>query len=134
VSTNRETPRGAAPARTGAGRVKAVRGAVLDIEFEPGTLPAIDDAVTVFPADLPPVVAEVQAHLGGTAVRALALQSTAGLRRGATVSASGKPVDVPVGDGVLGRLLDVVGETRDGGPAGRRGPARHRGGAQIRRT
>ena len=117
MSTIRETRAEAVPARTGRGRVKAVRGAVLDIEFEPGTLPAIDDAVTVFMAAEPPVVAEVQAHLGGTAVRALALQSTAGMRRGAMVSASGKPVEVPVGEAVLGRLFDVVGETRDGGPA-----------------
>jgi F-type H+-transporting ATPase subunit beta len=59
----------------------------------------------------------VQTHLSETTARALALQATAGLRRGARVQACGGPIAAPVGEAVLGRLLDVTGATRDDGPA-----------------
>ena len=98
-----------------AGSVTAVRGAVLDIAFDGGSLPLLDEALLV-DTD-PPVLAEVQLHLDSRSVRAIALQSTAGLSRGTAVRATGAPIIVPVGDAVLGRLLDVTGALRDRGPA-----------------
>jgi len=98
-----------------AGSVTAVRGAVLDIDFHGGPLPLLDEALQV--GVDPPLVAEVQLHLDSHSVRAIALQSTAGLSRGVAVRATGAPITVPVGDAVLGRLLDVTGALRDRGPA-----------------
>lgn len=65
-----------------AGRVSAVRGAVLDVVFEEGPLPGVEDALWIVRDDGSRLTAEVEAHLGPTALRALALQSTAGLRGG----------------------------------------------------
>ena len=62
------------------------------------------------------LIVEVQAHLDNHTVRGVALQATAGLKRGVPVRATGHPITVPVGDAVLGRLLDVVGSVRDNGP------------------
>ncbi|WP_219909898.1 F0F1 ATP synthase subunit beta [Trinickia symbiotica] len=101
----------------GGGRVIAVRGAVIDIDFAGHPLPAIDDALIIGPDSDTPVLAEVQAHLSDTAARALAIRSTAGLCRGAQARALGGPIRVPVGEPVLGRLIDVTGTTRDGGPS-----------------
>ncbi|HTR05997.1 MAG TPA: F0F1 ATP synthase subunit beta [Paraburkholderia sp.] len=98
------------------GRVSALRGAVLDVVIEAGPLPAVEDALSIVRDDGSRLTAEVEAHLGATVLRALALQSTAGLRRGERVEAYGGPLEVPVGDAVLGRLLDVSGTARDGGP------------------
>ncbi|MEJ2434328.1 MAG: F0F1 ATP synthase subunit beta, partial [Pseudolabrys sp.] len=98
------------------GSVLAVRGAVVDVAFEDVALPRIDEALIVEwdrPATL---TVEVQAHLDKHTVRGVALQSTAGLKRGVPVRATGGPITVPVGDGVLGRLLDVTGHVRDNGP------------------
>ncbi|MBY6088758.1 F0F1 ATP synthase subunit beta [Maritimibacter alkaliphilus] len=98
-------------------RVVAIRGAVLDIAFPPGTLPPINDAVEIETATGPSFMAEVQAHLDSRTARAIALRPTNGLRRGAAVRALGGPVVVPVGDAVLGRLLDITGTVGDtGGP------------------
>jgi len=97
------------------GRVIAVRGAVLDVAFKAARLPPIEDAVIVAPDTAHPIVAEVQTHLDETTVRAIALQSTAGLRRGAAVVAAGGPLEVPVGEEVLGRLLDLTGAVGDKG-------------------
>ncbi|NDV49825.1 F0F1 ATP synthase subunit beta [Salipiger sp. PrR003] len=98
-------------------RVVAIRGAVLDILFPAGTLPAITDAVEIAAGDGPPFVAEVQAHLDSCTARAIALRPTTGLRRGALVRALGGAVSVPVGDAVLGRLLDITGSIGNrGGP------------------
>jgi F-type H+/Na+-transporting ATPase subunit beta len=98
------------------GRVSAVRGAVVDVVFETGPLPPVNGALSIIGDLGAPLTAEVQAHLDTTSLRALALQSTSGLRRGARVEAHRGPLEVPVGDGVLGRLLDVSGMARDGGP------------------
>jgi F-type H+-transporting ATPase subunit beta len=97
------------------GRVGAVRGAVVDVHFAGGTLPAINDALTIRPDGAPPLIAEVQSHLDAANVRAIALQNTSGLSRGAPVHATGGPLTAPVGDAVLGRLLDVTGAVRDHG-------------------
>ena len=95
------------------GRVVAVRGAVVDIAFPAGALPPVNDALIIRSPDLPPLVVEVQAHLDDTRIRAIALQATGGLRRGAAVDHPGGPLTTPVGDAVLGRLLDVTGATGD---------------------
>jgi F-type H+-transporting ATPase subunit beta len=97
------------------GRVIAVRGAVVDVDFAGHPLPAIDDALVVAPESGTPVLAEVQAHLSDTVVRALGIRSTAGLCRGTPARALGGPIRAPVGEPVLGRLIDVTGATGDGG-------------------
>jgi F-type H+-transporting ATPase subunit beta len=97
------------------GLVSAVRGAVLDVAFAQGSLPAINEALHIALADGRVLVAETQAHLDPTQVRALALGPTAGLRRGTVALATGAPITVPVGDTVLGRLLDVTGTVGDHG-------------------
>jgi F-type H+-transporting ATPase subunit beta len=94
-------------------RVIAVRGPVLDISVD-GELPLIEHAVIV-DAGNTTITAEVQAHINETMVRAIALQDTQGLRRGAKVQLTGKPIMAPVGDRVLGRLIDVMGRTADTG-------------------
>jgi F-type H+/Na+-transporting ATPase subunit beta len=97
------------------GRVIAVRGAVVDVAFDGATLPPIEDALLVMPDGGTPITVEVQAHLNETTVRSIALQSTSGLSRGALARAAGGPIRVPVGESVLGRLLDVTGATGDKG-------------------
>jgi F-type H+-transporting ATPase subunit beta len=96
------------------GSVSAVRGAVIDVRF-PAGLPAIGDALAILRDDGAPLLAEVQAHLDAGRVRAIALAATAGLPRGVTVRALGGPLSVPVGEAVLGRLLNVSGELGDKG-------------------
>jgi len=97
------------------GKVIAVRGAVVDVGFEPAELPRLDEALIVEWDQSETLIIEVQAHLDERTVRGVALQATAGLKRGVPVRASGNPVMVPIGDAVLGRLLDVTGMARDGG-------------------
>jgi len=98
------------------GTVRAIRGAVLDIAFAPGSLPPVDDAVVIDP-DGRAVMAEVESQLATDRVRVVALGSTDGLVRGVTARHTGSPITVPVGESVLGRLLDVTGTPHDGGPA-----------------
>ncbi|HTP82384.1 MAG TPA: F0F1 ATP synthase subunit beta [Alphaproteobacteria bacterium] len=95
------------------GRIVAVRGSVLDIRFAPGELPAINAAVEIARDEDRVLVAEVQQHVDPATVRAVALDSTAGLRRGAVARAAGAPIRVPVGEAVLGRLLTATGEPAD---------------------
>jgi F-type H+/Na+-transporting ATPase subunit beta len=97
------------------GRVTAVRGAVVDVAFDAGDLPMIEEAIVIMTDDGSPIIAEVQAHLDEGAIRALALRSTNGLRRGTPVRASGGPIEVPVGEAMLGRLIDVTGAPGDNG-------------------
>jgi len=97
------------------GRVIAVRGAVVDVAFDGATLPPIDDALVVMPDGSPPITVEVQAHLDESTVRGIALQSTTGLSRGIAARATGGPIEVTVGEAVLGRLLDVTGAAGDKG-------------------
>ncbi|CAN5910256.1 F0F1 ATP synthase subunit beta [soil metagenome] len=99
------------------GRVVAVRGAVIDVRFDKGALPAIHTALEVEWDRGEPLVLEVHGHLDLVTIRAIALQPTAGLARNTPVRATGESISVPVGDAVLGRLLDVVGAVRDRGPA-----------------
>lgn len=97
------------------GLVIALRGPVIDVAFDAGPLPAIEEALRVEWDQPDLLVAEVQSHLDGTTVRAVALHPTAGLRRGTAVRATGGPMAMPVGDAVLARLLDVIGEVKDRG-------------------
>jgi F-type H+/Na+-transporting ATPase subunit beta len=102
--------------RAGSGRVRAVRGAVVDVTFTCNSLPAIGEALRIGTDAASPLIAEVQSHLDAATARAVALHATAGLSRGTPVYATGGPLTAPVGDAVLGRLLDVSGEVHDRGP------------------
>ena len=97
------------------GTVLQVIGAVVDVAFEAGQLPHINDALEI-PRDGPRQVLEVQQHLGNDVARCIAMSSTDGLRRGDPVVATGGPIEVPVGKQVLGRMFNVIGEPIDGGP------------------
>ena len=97
------------------GTVLSVRGAVVDLAFVGATLPPINTALIVGWDRPEPLVLEVHSHVDDTTVRGIALQTTAGLARGTRVTATGSAITVPVGDAVLGRLLDVVGTLRDRG-------------------
>ncbi len=99
------------------GMAVTVRGAVVDVRFDAGVLPAIDTALIVAWDRPDPLVLEVHSHVVPHTVRAIALQATTGLARDTAVRATGDPVMVPVGDAVLGRLLDVTGNLRDNRPA-----------------
>ncbi len=94
------------------GTVTQVIGAVVDVQFEAGKLPEIYNALelNIGKARL---VLEVQQHLGEGQVRAVAMGPTDGLKRGTPVSDTGFPISVPVGEEVLGRLFNVLGETID---------------------
>jgi F-type H+-transporting ATPase subunit beta len=98
------------------GRISAIRGAVIDVAFAHG-LPRINEALAILHEDGASMLAEVQAHLDDRHVRCIALANTSGLSRGGPVQALGGPLSVPVGDAVLGRLLDVTGALGDAGPA-----------------
>ncbi|WP_372800708.1 F0F1 ATP synthase subunit beta, partial [Paracoccus seriniphilus] len=102
---------------SGLGMVQAVRGAVVDVGFAQGDLPPINAALQVQWDSPTPLLLEVQSHLDLNTLRAVAFQTTTGLARGTLVRALEGPVEVPVGRPVLGRLLDVVGNVRDNGPA-----------------
>ena len=99
------------------GIVVSVRGAVVDVSFIGGVLPPINTALIVEWDRSEPLVLEVHSHVGPVTVRGIALQATTGLARSTKVRATGAPISVPVGDAILGRLLDVVGTLRDRGPA-----------------
>jgi F-type H+-transporting ATPase subunit beta len=99
----------------GLGEVLQVIGAVVDVAFDQSDLPHILDALEV-EREGSRLVLEVQQHLGNDVARCIAMESTDGLRRGDKVRATGSPIQVPVGKGVLGRMFNVIGETIDGGP------------------
>ena len=101
---------------TPTGSVVAVRGSVLDIAFPAEALPSLHEAVEILWDRPERLVAEVQLHRDDRTVRAIALQGTSGLARGTPARRLGEPLTAPVGDAVLGRLLDVMGATRDGRP------------------
>jgi len=96
------------------GRIVQIIGAVVDVAFEGGELPAIYNALELPLPDGSKLVLEVQQHLGEDRVRCIAMGPTDGLKRGMVVYDTGGPITVPVGPEVLGRLLNVVGEPIDG--------------------
>jgi len=106
------------------GKIVQVIGPVVDVEFEPGRLPAIYNALQVEGVENKDVFAysqrlilEVAQHLGESQVRTVAMAATDGLRRGMTVNDTGAPISIPVGPETLGRILNIVGEPVDKGPA-----------------
>ena len=94
------------------GKVTQVIGTVVDVEFPPGELPALLNAIEI-PIDGGKIVLEVQYHIGNNWVRCLALSPTDGLERGVEAIDTGAPIAVPVGEATLGRLFDVMGEPLD---------------------
>ncbi len=102
------------------GRVSQIIGPVVDVTFEGEenevTLPRIHDAMTIIRDDGRELIIEVQQHIGENTVRTVAMDSTDGLRRGMEAFSYMRPITVPVGDQVKGRLLNVVGEAIDGLP------------------
>ncbi|MCL4240934.1 MAG: F0F1 ATP synthase subunit beta, partial [Dehalococcoidia bacterium] len=101
---------------TNEGRVVQVIGTVLDIEFPPEHLPAINNAVNVIRDDGTALVTEVQQHLGNNWVRCLAMDSTDGLRRNTRAVDTGEAISVPVGELSLGRMFNVLGKPIDNLP------------------
>lgn len=115
------------------GKIVQVIGAVVDVQFDKEAIPAIYNALEV---TLPGedgkdihLILEVQQHLYEGLVRAVAMSSTEGLKRGMEIVDTGKPISVPVGKGVLGRILNVVGE-----PVDNRGPIQADKKASIHRN
>lgn len=104
------------------GKIIQIVGVVVDAEFE-GKLPAIFDALEIKRGDKT-LTLEVAQHLDEHSVRAIAMSSTDGLKRGEKVIATGAPISVPVGDETQGRMFNVVGDSIDEKPApkGKRSP------------
>ena len=106
------------------GKIVQVIGPVVDVEFEPGGLPAIYNALLVQGIEQKDIFSyssrltlEVAQHVGESQVRTIAMASTDGLTRGMTVLDTGAPISIPVGNETLGRILNIVGEPVDKGPA-----------------
>ena len=99
--------------KTGTGQVVQVVGVVVDVEFEHGQLPAINNGLKA-KLNGKDLVLEVAQHLSETVVRTISLASTDGLKRGDTVADSGAPISVPIGNDTLGRMFNVIGESIDG--------------------
>ena len=100
------------------GTVIQVIGPVLDIRFPEGSLPELLNAIEV-PNGEATIVAEVAQHLGDNVVRAVAMSSTDGLQRGVPATDTGAPISVPVGEGCLGRMFNLLGQPIDEQPAPR---------------
>jgi len=102
------------------GQIVQVIGPVLDIDFAGGSLPSILNAIRIPRKNVEgkdeDLICEVQQHLGEDRVRAVAMDSTDGLVRGMLAHDVGTPISVPVGPNSLGRLINVTGQTIDGGP------------------
>ena len=98
------------------GKISQIIGPVVDVKFdqEGSTLPKIYNSLHVTKDNGTKVVLEVQSHLGQNTVRAISMESTEGLVRGAPVTDTGDPIMVPVGEALKGRLLNVVGDAIDG--------------------
>jgi F-type H+-transporting ATPase subunit beta len=107
-------------APTATGKVAQVIGPVVDVEFGEAALPEINTALRLTNAEIDDrqnnLTIEVAQHLGEHMVRAVAMDSTEGLVRGQPVINTGHPISMPVGDEVLGRILNVVGDPVDEGP------------------
>src|SRR5215470_6837898 len=107
------------PVSTHKGKIVKVLGPVVDIEF-PESLPGIYNALTCdckVNGEPVTIILEVQQHLGDKWVRAVSMSGTEGLKRGFEVTDTGKPISMPVGDAVMGRVFDVTGN-----PVDERGP------------
>ena len=96
------------------GKIIQVMGPVVDVAFENGNLPHIQDALIVM-NNGKRCVMEVAQHIGGDVVRCIMLASSEGLYKDMEVEATGQGIAVPVGEKTLGRLFNVLGDTLDGG-------------------
>jgi F-type H+-transporting ATPase subunit beta len=103
------------------GKIVQVMGPVVDVEFPPGEIPEIHTALRTSNASIDDrdgnLVLEVALHLGENTVRAIAMDTTDGLRRGQEVTNTAAPIEIPVGPATLGRIMNVIGE-----PVDERGP------------
>ncbi len=100
------------------GKIVQIIGPVVDVKFTDVKLPSIYNALSIEDkAHKRTLICEVAQHLGEDTVRAVSMASTDGLVRGMKVEDTGGPITVPVGEEVLGRILNVIGEPVDGGPA-----------------
>ena len=105
------------------GEIVEIIGPVVDVQFDQANMPAIYQALTITfsPSGVETTLTlEIQQHLGDGRVRTIAMSSTEGLVRGMDVVDTGAPISVPVGEGVLGRILNVTGD-----PVDERGPVKH---------
>ncbi len=98
------------------GKIAQIIGPVVDVYFDTtnAELPKIYDALHVKRADGGRLVLETQQHIGEDTVRAIAMDSTDGMQRGQEVVATGSPIKMPTGEGIRGRLFNVIGEAIDG--------------------
>lgn len=101
-------------AKSSTGKVVQIVGPVIDAQFPAHAVPEILHALTIDREDGSKLVLEVQQHLGENRVRTIAMDATDGLARGAIVHNTGQAISMPVGDDILGRLFNVVGEAIDG--------------------
>jgi F-type H+/Na+-transporting ATPase subunit beta len=97
-------------ATPGEGHITQIIGAVIDVEFPRESIPRVYEALKLKEVDL---TLEVQQQLGDGVVRTIAMGSSEGLRRGLAVLSTGAPISVPVGEGTLGRIMDVLGHPQD---------------------
>ena len=99
------------------GKITQIIGAVLDVKFEEGHLPEVNEAINIPLKDGKTLTIEVAQHLGDDIVRCIAMGSTDGLVRGMDAIATGGPISVPVGENTLGRIFNVLGQPIDNKPA-----------------
>ncbi|MCR4815272.1 MAG: F0F1 ATP synthase subunit beta [Lachnospiraceae bacterium] len=99
------------------GKITQIIGAVLDVKFEEGHLPEVNEAIYIPLKDGKTLTIEVAQHLGDDIVRCIAMGSTDGLVRGMEAIATGGPISVPVGENTLGRIFNVLGQPIDNKPA-----------------
>jgi F-type H+-transporting ATPase subunit beta len=105
-----------AATETSEGRVVAIAGPVVDVEFPPGSLPEINFAVELemeVDGEVASIMAEVAQQIGEGRVRCICMKPTDGLRRGTRVVSTGRGITVPVGDAVLGHVFNVYGAPLD---------------------
>src|SRR5882757_7484413 len=95
---------------TAEGRITQIIGAVIDVQFPRESIPHVYEALKLKDVEL---TLEVQQQLGDGVVRTIAMGASEGLRRGLEVTATGKPINVPVGKATLGRIMDVLGHPQD---------------------
>jgi F-type H+-transporting ATPase subunit beta len=97
------------------GKIVQIIGPVIDVTFDKTSdLPQIYDALEITRPNGEKLIVEVEQHIGENTVRTIAMDSTDGLQRGVDVLATGKPISMPVGEQIRGRLMNVVGEAIDG--------------------
>ena len=97
------------------GKIIQVIGPVIDAEFKKGELPSIYNALAIKREKKPDLILETQMHLGENIVRAVAMDSTDGIKKGLSIFDTLKPISTPVGEEVLGRIINVVGKPIDEG-------------------